>query len=141
MIYNKKGMLANIIGTFVVILVGITIVPVIAQQVNNAMNCPLYFYENSTNITTGPPIGSTDSFGGGGGDYHFGGYNGQVAHKSFLADLSPIKTNSSILNPDCKPLSPAAQTAMSLLPMFFAVGIGIVAIGSVWSALRTSGNV
>jgi len=136
--FNKKGMIGNLIGAFIVILVGVSLIPVIAQQIDSAQNCPLYFYENITNMT-GIPKGPTDSFGGGGSDYHFGGYDGQIVHKSFLSQYSIIQTNSSVFNPDCEPLSPTAKQALGFVPLFFALGIILMAIGVVYSSLRNVG--
>lgn len=42
---NKKGMLGNIIGGFIVILIGITLIPVISQKVQDA--------RAQTNVTGG----------------------------------------------------------------------------------------
>jgi len=138
MVFNKKAMLGNLIGTFVVVLVGLSLIPMIAQEVDNVVNCQLYFYENSTNMT-GTPKGPTDSFGGGGSDYHFGGYDGKVAHKSFLSQYSIIQTNSSMLNPDCKPMSESAKTALGFIPIIFGIVIFFIGIAVAHSSLRNIG--
>ena len=103
---NQKAMLANLIGCFVTIMIAVGLIGPIAQEINNVANC------QSSNISIGgdvielgseQPKGATDSFGGG-GSTHFGGYDNKVQHNSFvdtLASTSIVKTNKSILNPDC----------------------------------------
>lgn len=138
---NKKAMLGNLIGAFVVILVGVSLIPTISQELDNAMNCPLYNYENISNAT-GTPKGPTDSFGGAGADYHFGGYDGKIVHKSFLSQYAVIKTNESIfVNPDCKELTPTMKTALGFVPIIFGLAIVLTAIGITFSSLRNMGQV
>lgn len=140
MAFNKKAMLGNIIGTFIVILVGVSLIPMIAQEVDNAANCALYNYENISNAT-GTPKGPTESFGGAGADYHFGGYDGKVEHKSFLSDYAVVKTNSSILNSDCKPITGPMKTALNFVPIVFGLAIALAGIGMAYSSLRNMGQV
>lgn len=135
--FNILSILPNLIGAIITIIIGISLMGTISSQLDNAMNC------NSTsmyvNITGPEPKGSTGSFGGGGGDYHFGGYDGKVVHKSFLSQYSVIKTNQSVMG--CLELSSASQSMLSLVPMFFAIAILGAAIATVAGALRQSGMV
>lgn len=134
---NKKGMIGNLIGGFIVILIGVSLMGPIAQEMSNIVNC------NSTllNISTGDPQGSTDSFGGGGSN-HFGGYDNTIAHKTFLqsvADTSLIKSDKSILNPDCEVLTGASATVLQIVPLFFALGVMGAAIAMIYGSLRSGG--
>lgn len=127
-------MLGRIISGFIVILIGIILVGTISQEINNVFNC------NSTNQTYEQPTGATDSFGGGGSE-HFGGYDGTVNHKPFLSNLAPIKTDKSLLNPDCTPLRGNAKTLLSLVPIFFAIAVLLVGVAITYSNLINSGLV
>jgi len=136
---NKRGMLGNIMGGFIVILVGFSLMGPIAQELNNAMYC------NGTNssMIIGDPIGETDSFGGG-GSAHFGGYDGTVKHNGFIdavASTSLLKTKESVINPDCDPIleGSAAYILIKIVPGFFALGILLVALGVVYTTLKSSG--
>ena len=138
---NKKGMLANFVGGFVVIFIGISLVPVIFQEVNNATNCIVNQTGNETLVLNATPKGSTGSFGGAGGETHFGGYDGEVVHKAFLSDYALIKTDKSIINPDCKPIIGASKQLLDMMPVIFALMILIVGITVSFSALRDTGVV
>ena len=136
---DKRGMLGNLMGGFIVVLVGVSLMGPIAQELNNAMYC------NGTNnsMIIGVPIGETDSFGGG-GSAHFGGYDGTVKHNGFIdavASTSFIKTNESIINPNCEIIEPGSAKAVviKLVPMFFILGVLGVAIAMIYSALSSTG--
>ena len=136
---NKKGMLGNLMGGFIVVMVGFSMMGPLAQELNNAMYC------NGTNssMVIGDPIGETDSFGGG-GSAHFGGYDGTVKHNGFIdavASTSFIKTNESIINPNCEIIEPGSAKAVviKLVPMFFILGVLGVAIAMIYSALSSTG--
>jgi hypothetical protein len=141
---NKKAMLANIISSFIVVLVGFSLMGPIAQEINNAATCQM---SNSTSIfsetvtSNEDPLGTTNSFGGGGSN-HFGGYDGTVKHNKFIdavASTSMIKTNKSLLNPDCVPLTGAMATVAQLVPGFFALAILCIGIGIMYSSLSRAG--
>ena len=83
------------------------------------------------------PIGSTDSFGGGGGE-HFGGYTGQVNHKDW-SKYSVIPGNQSILNPDCKPIEGASAAVLQMMPGFFALGILFIGIMIIYNSSKKGG--
>ena len=138
---NKRGMLGNIMGGFIVIMVGFSLMGPITQEINNAMYCN----GSSMNISllVGAPTGETDSFGGGGAA-QFGGYDGVVKHSSFrdkIASTSFIKTNESMLNPDCSPIVPgsAQDRLMKIVPGFFGLAILAMAVAMGYTGLRTSG--
>ena len=131
---NKKGLLSNIIGGFITVFIAITLFGSISQEIDNIVNCNI---TNSTNITYEQPLGSTDSFGGGGAG-HFGGYDGTVK-KSFTSNFAPYKTNESILNPNCNQLTSSSKTMLEIVPTFFLIAILVVSIGSVYYGLRNSG--
>ena len=137
---SKKGMLGNLVGGFIVILIGSSLIGPIAQELNNAMSCN-YILNNSMQIN-GVPEGSTNSFGGGGSN-HFGGYDGQVQHKTFLQDVagtSLYKTNSSFLNPDCIDLTGTVRgSVLQMVSLFFALGLLGVGIAVAYSGLRNAG--
>jgi len=140
---SKKGMLANLIGGFVVILVGVSLLGTISQEMNNAI-CPdnMTIDANVSAITTDAPNGATDSFGGG-GTSHFGGYDGTVKHENWFANLAPIKTNKSLFfnGDNCISVNGGGATILNLVPAFFALGILGAAIAMVYSSLRTGGFV
>lgn len=138
---NKKGLLGNLIGGFLVILIGFTLIPTIAQQVNLAINCNSTNYINYTIEQTN--TGSTNSFGGGGSE-HFGGYTNEVSHKNFYEEIgkySIIQTNSSIINPECNKLSSGAETMVGLVSIFFALAIATLAIGLAFIGFKNTGIV
>ena len=140
---NQKAMIANFIGGFIVILIGVSLIGPIAQELNNYSNC-IITNESSfipTTSSTEQPKGSTDSFGGGGAT-HFGGYDNQVKHNAFvdaLASTSIVKTDKSFLNPDCEPITGAASDILKLVPAFFGISVVLVAIGILYSALNSAG--
>jgi len=146
-ISNHKGMLGNLIGGFIVVLVGVSLIGPIAQELANATNCMdgSLNLSNNESIFLGTPEGFTDSFGGGGSN-RFGGYDGEVKHKSFtetLAKTSIYKTEKSFFNPDCTPL-PEGSTGrimLRLVPGFFAVAVLLVGIAIAFTGLRNSGMV
>ena len=137
---SKKGMLANLIGGFVVILVGASLLGPIAQEINNFTTCQ---ESNLTILASGIPDGATGSFGGAGSN-HFGGYTGEVKHNVFIdavASTSIVKSNKSILNPDCVPIEGAKATLLQIVPIFFALGLLSTAIAMVYSSLRNGGMI
>ena len=140
LISNKRGMLANLIGGFVVILVGASLLGPIAQEINNFTTCQ---ESNLTILASGIPDGATGSFGGAGSN-HFGGYTGEVKHNVFIdavASTSIVKSNKSILNPDCVPIEGAKATLLQIVPIFFALGLLSTAIAMVYSSLRNGGMI
>ena len=129
---NKKAMLGNLIGGFVAILIGISLLPMISQEINNAMSCNS---TNSTNMSYQEPIGSTDSFGGGGGQ--FGGYDGTV-HKSWTSNLVIYKTNQTFTGLCLDAESPSAFV-LKTVPVFFALAILLMGIAIAYNSLRNAG--
>jgi hypothetical protein len=118
---GKKALLGKISFGFIVILMGITILPMITQEINNASNCNLT--SSTGNFSYQEPIGSTDSFGGGGSG-HFGGYDGTVK-KSWTI----VETNKSyIFNAGCKELSLTSQSLLKLISVFFILSILIIGV-------------
>lgn len=116
-------MLGRLIAMGIPLFMFWMIYPQISQEFNNAANC---IPNNGTLMdffnVTAQPNGATDSFGGAGGDYHFGGYSGQVTHKDFVSSHAVVQTNESILNPECVPLSDSTKTLISYLPWMFLAG-------------------
>ena len=142
LISNKRGMLANLIGGFVVILVGVSLMGPIAQEINNAADC----MDSNLSMMINAPEGSTDSFGGAGSSNHFGGYTGEVKHNGFvdaIASTSMVKSNKSILNPDCTPMAEGSwgRTMLQILPAFFALAILGMAIAMIYSSLGNAGMI
>ena len=140
---HKRGMLGNLIGGFVVILVGASLMGPIAQEINNAADC--MDSNLSIALASGSPEGSTDSFGGAGSN-HFGGYDGKVKHNTFIdavASTSVVKTNKSILNPDCTPMAEGSwgRTIVQIVPGFFALAILGMAIAMIYASLRNTGMI
>lgn len=146
---NKKAMLANLIAGFMVLMVGLTIVPMIFQEINNLSNCgsaPVTEVQETIPVESAP--GATDSFGGGGAA-HFGGYDGKLEHKSFtqeVASYSIVKTDKSYFRPNCgMNVTSASQdliltsTLFNFLPGLFALIILGTAIIMVAAAFRNSG--
>lgn len=134
---NKKGMLSQFISGFIVIMIGITLVPMISNQIDMATHC------NSTiqNVSNDPYYGKTDSFGGGGSE-HFGGYDGNVSHKSFLAkaDFITGNSNSSIVGciwQDGSVSNEWAVALMNIVPGFFAICIIVTAIVIFYNSFKT----
>lgn len=116
---NKKAFsplsFMNFMVMGLVIIIGMSIIGPVAQELKNAAcssNESIPFLLTvpapSTDISSIPPEGTTDSFGGAGSN-RFGGYDGKVKHSSFLdavASTSIVKTDKSVLNPDCAQLDP-----------------------------------
>ena len=141
---SKKGMIGNLIGGFVTILVGVSLIGPIAQEINNVANCQASNFSIGS-LSTESPEGITNSFGGGGAN-HFGGYDGEVKHNSFtetLASTSIVKTNKSFINPDCIPLEEGTwgATMLKIVPAFFALGLLAAGLGVAYSGLRNSGMI
>lgn len=128
---GKKAMLGNIIGGFMMILVGMTLLTTISQEIDNSINC---IQENNTNEY----YGSTNSFGGGGAE-HFGGYDGEIKTRNFLSDLAPYQTDKSIINPNCEPITGMSKTVLKSTPYFFMFGIILAAICMVINGLKNRG--
>jgi hypothetical protein len=141
---SKKAMLGNLIGGFIVILIGVTLLPMIAQQISLATSCPII---NQTNITLSDipqaDTGDTNSFGGG-GTGHFGGYTGKVEHPDFLGkvgEYSMVKSNTSIFGTkDCSNLTEGYSSQLvGLVTIFLAIAIITSAIVICFTALRNGG--
>jgi hypothetical protein len=135
---NKKGMLANIVGIFIVFVIGISLSGTVSQEIDNAINCN--FTVGSVNLSSSEyetPIGATDSFGGGGVG-QFGGYDGEV-HKSWAPNLALIKTNSSAFNSDCVPIIGASATLLSLIPFIFIIAVVLIGLGMIVKAFSSVG--
>lgn len=121
-------MIARIIAMTIPLFIFWMIYPQLTLELNNAANCiprnaTLFDILNQGNFNNSePPPGATDSFGGAGGNYHFGGYDGEVQHKDFVSQHALIQTNSSILNPDCEPLPESAKTLIKYAPWIFLAG-------------------
>lgn len=137
---KKKAMLGNIIGGFIVILIGVSLVPIIQQEIDNAYNCG----NIQTETVTTPyqePIGTTDSFGGGGAG-QFGGYDGKV-HKSWASQYAIVKTNKSYLfncaSNQTGGLSETEKVMLDFIPIIFAIGIFGMGIMMAYNALRSAG--
>jgi hypothetical protein len=130
---NKRGMLAQIIGGFVTVLIAVSLMGTVSQEINNALTCGT----NQTNVSVAP--GKTDSFGGGGVG-SFGGYDG-IVRKSWSAgsNFAPYKTNETIsglcLGGDTQSAS-AMKTMIQIIPGFFALGILAVVILILYSSMR-----
>ena len=130
---NNKGMLGNLIGGFIAIIIGISLIGTISNQIDLAINC------NNTNQTI-EYYGPTDSFGGGGTE-HFGGYDGKVSHKSFLsnADILTRNSNSSMIGcvfQDSSTASNFSVVVLQTVPFFFAIVIMLTVFGIVYSSIR-----
>jgi hypothetical protein len=138
---NKKGMIANIIGGFIVILVGVSLIPVITQEIDNMYNCGSTSYNSTEVINYEQPIGETDSFGGGGAG-QFGGYNGKV-HKSWASQYVVVKTNKSFLMGSCTNMTSQQMEVMrhifDFIPLFFALVVLLIGIASAYNGLKQSG--
>ncbi len=133
---NKKGMLGNIIGGFIVIFIGLSLVPVITQEIDNMYNCGNNSYNTTVIVNYDEPLGSTDSFGGGGAG-QFGGYDGKV-HKSWASQYAIVKTNKSFLG-NCNsnmtsPITPVTKEMLDLMPIIFT--LVILSIVGCYTAFR-----
>jgi hypothetical protein len=140
---SKKAMLGNLIGGFIVILIGVSLIGPIAQELANAADCMDGNINIEGNLSTSEaPKGETDSFGGA-GSTQFGGYDNKVKHKSFtesIAATSLYKTDKSILNPDCTPMPEGSwgRTILTIVPAFFALAILGIGLGVLYSSLKNS---
>lgn len=121
-------MIAKLIAMIIPLFIFWMIYPQITQEFNNAANCippnaTLFDIFNQGNFNNSePPPGATDSFGGAGGNYHFGGYDGELKHKDFVSQHALVQTNSSILNPDCEPMPESMKQLFSYAPVIFLIG-------------------
>jgi len=136
---NKKGLIGSIISGFVVILVGVTLIPLVTQQLNSLTFC------NQTNVSINTTIpeantGATNSFGGGGTE-HFGGYDGKVVHSDWMNKVGGYSiTNKSIAGCIPNTLNTGfSKTLLNLIPIIFALAILLVGIAIAWSSFRTVG--
>ena len=143
--WNNKGMSANLIRAFIVILIGWTLIPVISQEINNALDCSNIKSNNtiSANITYESPPGATDSFGGGGSD-HFGGYTGEVRHKDWLSQQAFYQTNETFIIPKgnlCQDgnVPEFSATLLGFVPIFFILTIALAAFMIVYNSLNSAG--
>lgn len=138
MIKNKKGMLGNIISGLMVMVIGITLIPTIAQQVSLAMECNL-----TINSSIEQPIGATDSFGGGGSG-HFGGYDGEVEKSWDYKDMSLLKNNNeSVFGNVCVngEVSVMSKILLNSIPSIFAILILGIAILNIVNTIKNVGMV
>ena len=143
--HAKRGMLGNLIGGIIVIFVGVSLIGIVSQEMQNAFcgsKQSSSLFETIADSSDEAPIGSTDSFGGGGAE-HFGGYDGKVEHKNWLANLAPIKSDESMFfsGENCIDANSAAGAMLNFLPLFFGLAIAIAAIMMVSMALRNGGMV
>lgn len=129
-------MLGNIIGLVLVGLVAFSLFGTLSQEIDNAINCNIT--NNSLTIESESPLGSTDSFGGGGSG-HFGGYDGTVK-KSWGSNLAPYKTNATIINKDCESIEGTFKILLSIIPLLFVVAILGVGISVAYSAFKEVGT-
>lgn len=140
---NKKGLLGNLVGGFIIIFVAICLFGTISQEIDNILNCNNTSF-NSTNVSQyEKPIGTTDSFGGGGTKPtgQFGGYDGKV-YKSWSSNLALIKTNQSIINPDCTTAPKGlSKTFLQLSPYLFIIITGLFALIFVFFGFKNAGLV
>lgn len=130
---NKRGQSFGLMNFFVlgmILIIGFSVVGPVDQELKN-VNC----FDNSTsfllqlnpNISYSEPEGYTNSFGGAGSN-RFGGYNNKVTHDPFLntiAKTSMIKTNESLMNPNCVPLD---SITLFFLDNFTIIFISITVI-------------
>jgi hypothetical protein len=130
---NKRGMLANLIGAFVMVFVGFTLYGTISQVVDNSLNC----INGTTNITLPiqQPIGQTDSFGGGGSG-SFGGYDGQV-HKSWGSRINVISAGNMTLGCMGEDASPYGRVLLQLIPTFFLIAVIFAAFMMFYSSFHS----
>ena len=142
MLTNKKGMLSNLIGGFVAILVGVSLMGTIGQELNNAIcgsngSIGLGAYNASYDNN---PNGATDSFGGAGAS-HFGGYDGTVKHSNWMAALAPVKSDKSLFfnNETCIEPGSVGETMLNLVPIFFVIAIVGIGLATAYMGLRNSG--
>jgi len=136
---NKRAMLGNLIGGFIVILIGFSMLPMISQEIDNMMNCNQTDVNVTGNFTVyQQPIGETNSFGGGGGQ--FGGYTGTVT-KSWTSNLAIYKTNETFtgacLNNDLN--NAAGRALLKIVPAFFVLAIVLEVVGIIYNSLRYTG--
>lgn len=132
MIKNKRAMIQRLISGFIVILVGISILPVIADQISKSQ------LQNCTEITqpeSEQPTGPTDSFGGGG--THFGGYDGVVVHKDFYG--MGKKTTYDCSNTNITGVSKTVLNLATLVPAFFTIGLLVAGVSVIFQALNDVG--
>lgn len=121
---NKKGMLGNIISGLIVIIVGLSLIPTITQQVDLAMECNTTINETLLDV----PLGSTDSFGGGGSG-NFGGYDGEVKKSWDYNELSILKDrNESVFGNHCE-MPDSMKSILGLVIIFFALGVMVAGVG------------
>lgn len=125
-------MLGKIIALFIFpMIIYFTIYPMITQEVYNAVNCNSNYTGNGTiqelfNQQQQAPPGETNSFGGAGGNYHYGGYDGEVTHKDFVSSHAVYQTNSSFFNPTCEQLTDSEKQLLSNLPLIFLISTALV---------------
>ena len=107
-----------------------TIYPMLVQEINNTLTCNTTYAGNVTTLFSflqqTSPNGQTESFGGAGGNYHFGGYNNELNHKSFVKPV--YSTNSSILNPECREFTEDEKAVLTKLPIIFLIGTMLIGI-------------
>jgi hypothetical protein len=125
-ITNKAGQMfgvTNILFIAVIMIVGFCMVGPIAQELKNVVCISNESIVGDASLLFGSPEGSTDSFGGAGAN-RFGGYDGKVTHNSFLdavASTSMVKTDKSILNPNCAQLSSGVLFMIDNFTVIFVI--------------------
>jgi len=128
--HSKHAMLANLIAGFIVVLVGVSLIGPISQQINGSIDC---INNNTGIIGYSDYYGDTNSFGGAGAEAeHFGGYDGTLVHKNWIGER---------LNPECKKIEGWGRTILTIVPLFFALGILIMGIAVTYGGLRHAGMV
>jgi hypothetical protein len=139
-LWNKKGFFGmspiQVMTIIFMFIIGLMVVGPVAQELRN-MVC--YNNTNGSMISDAPstillqePEGQTDSFGGAGSN-RFGGYDNKVTHKSFtekIASTSIIKTDKSILNPDCVELDKTTTFFVDNFIWIYLLCFGLILITS-----------
>jgi len=127
-------MLGRLIMIFIIpMIVYFTIYPGLQQAANDIVNCNSTNYTFSGNNTLAdifhvqqtqsPPPGETQSFGGAGGDYRFGGYNGEVTHREF--PTKPVVTTNKS-GEECYGLDESQKQLISMAPILLLISTGVV---------------
>jgi hypothetical protein len=120
-------MLAKLIGMFVTLMVLWTLYTPLSQQIKDIVECNSSLISNSSidNITYEVPPGATQSFGGAGGTYRFGGYTGELTHRDFNKPTVIYNNNSlrlvNIEGIDCTQLTDNQKTFLSWVPTIFLI--------------------
>ena len=125
---NKRGMLGNLIGAFVMLMIGFTLYGTVSQVVDNSLNCV-----NGQQITIEQPIGQTNSFGGGGSG-SFGGYDGQV-HKSWGSKINILSAGNNSIG--CMgDITPMSRILFEFTPTLFLIVVVFMSFAMFWSSFH-----